>query len=148
VSVGLILGFQVARYGNDRADRMTADEVAAADRAVSLAPDGAVIAVGNHNSPLGYDKYEKFRRISLTSSFVSFSVDQIAKAFRERTAGRPGYLYLSDSQRSYFDLNGFPADEWDRLVEQIKVSPDFRIAFRTGDTYLFELVDETQEPAP
>jgi hypothetical protein len=148
LSTALILGFQVARFGNDRADRMTADEVAAADRAIALAPAGSVIATGNHNSPLGYDKYDKFVRVGLVGGFVSFTADQIAEAFRKIAAGRPAFLYLSESQRSFFDLNGFPGEEWDLLVEEMKVSTNFRIVFETGDTYLFELVDTTADAVP
>jgi len=148
LSAALILGFWVARFGNDRADRMTADEVAAADRAVALVPAGSVIATGNHNSPLGYDKYDKFQRIGLVSGFVSFRADQIAEAFLEVAAGRPAYMYLSESQRSFFDLNGFPGEEWDLLVEEFKVSPSFRLVFQTGDTYLFQLIGVAPEAAP
>jgi hypothetical protein len=137
----LIVGFFFARFGNDRADAMTLDEIAAVDRVHDLVPSGAVIATANHNSPLGYRDYETFVRLSLASDFVSFGVDQIANSFSRLADGRPAYLFLSDSQRDFFDLNGFPAKEWDAQVEQMDASPRFRLIFRTGDTVLFELVD-------
>lgn len=147
LSVALILGFEIARFGNDRADRMTADEVAAADRAFRLAPAGAVIATGNHNSPLGYEGYDQFERVQLVEGFITFRVDSIARSFVKIADGRPAYLYLSESQRSYFDLNGFPSAEWDLIIEDMLRSPDFRLVFQTGDTYLFQLVvPELQTP--
>jgi hypothetical protein len=141
LSGALIAGFFVARFGNDRADAMTRDEIAAVDRVHALVPTGAVIAVGNHNSPLGYRDYETFVRLNLASDFVSFRVDQIANSFSELADGRPAFLFLSDSQRDFFDLNGLPEEEWDALVRDMEASPRFRLIFRTGDTVLFELVD-------
>ena len=148
LSGALIGGFFIARFGNDRADALTRDELTAVDRVHDLVPDGAVIAVGNHNSPLGYRDYDSYVRLSLASDFVTFPVEQIADSFSELANGRPAYLFLSRSQRDFFDLNGFPAEVWDALVREMTSSARFHQVFRTGDTVLLQLVEEPTALAP
>lgn len=148
ISGVLIVGFLFARYGNDRADAITADELAAADRAHALIAPNALVATANHNSPLGYRGYDNYVRIGIGAALVTHSVDQVIDALRERAEGRPTYLFLTQSQRAYFDLNGFPGQEWDSLVAEIGSSPTFRLVFRTRDAVLYEFVDEPATGAP
>jgi len=141
----LIVGFFFARFGNDRADAMTADELAAVDRADGFMPAGSVVVTGNHNSPLAYKDYDLFDRL-VGTGFVTFSVDGIVESISSRADGRRAFLFLSTSQRDFFDLNGFPGEEWDRLVKEIQASPSFQVVFRTRDTVFLELVDRPAIP--
>lgn len=143
----LMVGFFFARFGNDRADAMTADELAAVDRADALMPAGSVVVTGNHNSPLGYKDYDLFDRL-VGAGFVSFGVDGIVESISSRAEGRPAFLFLSTSQRDFFDLNGFPGEEWDLLVKDIEASPRFQVVFRTRDTIFLELVDRPVVSVP
>jgi hypothetical protein len=139
LSCVLFIAFLLARFGNDRADAMTADEVAAVDRADAYMPRGSVVVSSNHNSPLGYKDYDLFERF-VGTGFVEFDLDGIAKAIQDRAGDRRAFIFLADSQRAFFDLNGFPGEQYDELVAELKASPHFRLVFQTRDTLLFELV--------
>jgi hypothetical protein len=148
MSVALIGGFLFARYGNDQADAMTADEVAAVDRTVAFIEPGAVVVTANHNSPLGYRDYETFERAGLVREFSTQNVATIVAAIDERTRDRPVYLFLSRSQQAYFNMIGLPPDEWDLMMNKIEASSSFRLVFRTRDAVLFEFVDPTPGRVP
>lgn len=148
LSGALIVGFLFARYGNDRADAITADELAAADRAHAVVAPNSLIATANHNSPLGYRGYDSYIRIGIGAALVTHSVDQVVDALSVRAEGRPTYLFLTQSQRAYFDLNGFPGQEWDLLLLKIESSSSFRLVFRTRDAVLYEFVDGSATGAP
>lgn len=137
----LIVATLFARYGNDRADMITADELAAAARAHAVVPAGSLIATANHNSPLGFERYESFERIGVVNAFVDGSLPKMVNALAALSTDRPAYLFLSRAQRAFFDLNGIPAARFDALVEQIVASPRFRLIFRTRDAELFEFLD-------
>lgn len=141
VACVLIVATLFARYGNDRADAITADELAAAARAHVVVPAGSLIATANHNSPLGFERYESFERIGVVNAFVDGSLAKMVNAMAALSTDRPAYLFLSRSQRAFFDLNGIPAARFDALVEQIIASPRFRLIFRTRDAELFEYLD-------
>ncbi len=148
LSAVLIVGFLFARFGNDRADLMTADEVAAVERISVVVPAGSIVATANHNSPYGYRDYDRYTQLSLTPSFVSGSVTSIANAIGSLHDSRPVYVFLSRSQEAYFDLIGFPSEQWQRLVGQLETSPSFRLVFRTHDTVLYEYLRTSSSRAP
>lgn len=139
ISAVLTVGLLFARYGNDRQDAITADEVAAVDRADAYMPPGSVVVTGNHNSPLGYKDYDIFDRF-VGTGFLTFRVDRMIQAIDIRAGDRPTFVFLSQSQRAFFDLNGFPGTEYDTLVAELAGSPRFRTVFRTKDTLLLELL--------
>ena len=142
VSSALIFGFFVARFGNDRADAITADEVQAVDRANAYMPPGSVVVTGNHNSPLGYKDYQLFD-MSVAVPFRTSDAEAIARAIRRAAGDRRAFVFMSESQRSFFDLRGFPGEDWDLLLAQMEASPNFRAVFRTSDTTLLELIPDT-----
>jgi hypothetical protein len=88
---------------------------------------------------LGYRNYDRNERVNLAEEFVYFEPEAIARALRDIAAGRPAYVFLAESQREFFDLFGFPEEEWDAVVQQMKESSAFKVVFQTGDTILLEL---------
>jgi hypothetical protein len=147
LSCALVVGFFFARYGNDRADALTADELRAVDRADAYMPPGSVVVTSNHNTPLGYAGYDVFERL-VGTGFVTFRIDRIVTFIETRAGDRRAFLFLSSGQREFFDLNGFPGEEWDALLQEIEANPRFRVVFRTERTVFFELVRAATGVAP
>ena len=57
------------------------------------------------------------------------------------------YFVVSPSMENYAELYDLlPPGSVDRLIDSLLVSPDFQLAFRDGDAYVFKLVPRRETP--
>jgi hypothetical protein len=160
VGVLLLAAFPLTRYGNERMDWYTSDEVAGVDAMYRVAPAGSVLTSVTGGLPWrskGYDDYDY--RVLVDGNPISSApgigregtVDmaapdlaKLAEQVESRMARRPGqrsFLIVSRSQAADLDLLGpFPAGAQDRLIAAVTASTAFRPVFRNPYVNLFELV--------
>ena len=155
----LIALFPLTRYGNERMDFYTSEEVAGVQAMYELAPAGSVLTAVTGGLPwrsTGYADYD-YRVLddghpaqSDPDPGLQGSIDMaapdltvLAEQVESRMAAPPGqrsFLIVSRSQGAELDLMGpFPAGAQDRLLAALRTSDAFRPVFVNDGTMVFEL---------
>jgi O-antigen/teichoic acid export membrane protein len=152
--VGLALtgAFLVARYGNERADAFTDNEVAVVQQLYATAPTQSLLVAATVDLPWKYTHYNDYR-YNLVDAMPAFAqheirpsagwgpvIGSIREVMRER--GKHGaYLILTRSQQAYGELRGElrPGEMW-RLAAAVRAQRDFRTVFRNPDGVIFKYV--------
>ncbi len=137
VSALLYGGFLFARYGNERMDYMTLEEVDAVRYLYQVAPPGSVLVVASNNLPWQFQDYEKYRYLSLGRRFVrDKDLDYVVA---QMTSGNQNaYLVITRSQKAEFDLlSGFPPGTVDEFEQEIRSSEKFDTIFNSKNATIF-----------
>jgi hypothetical protein len=143
VSVALVGGFLVARYGNERADIVEVGELAGADRAYTVMPQGSLITTVDYNSPIRYRFVDLYDYLELQGRVADFTPTEITTQIEAVRDGRPAFLFISRGQQALEELVGNSADDWAAMVAGIEGSPRFEPVFETPDASLFRIVPTT-----
>lgn len=157
-SVALVLGFVVARYGNQTIDRFSSAEVEAVGELYKLAPRGSLLLAADGNMPWKHRAYEGYEYKTLEEYDLPFwSQEELALAVeRILEEGEPGaYLIITKGQKETVSLLGVPAPTefsefdfvdqrmWPTYLEQtLARSPRFQTVFANEDAKIFALRGE------
>ena len=143
VATGILLAttvvFLVARYGNEKMDAYTKQEVAAVNFLYSKAPAGSHMVSANDNLPWKFEHYADYTYYQLPGS--SIATGSVTRALRVmRAAPRSSYLILSRSESAQGQLfDGWRPDTLSKFRAAIIRSGRFRIIFQNADSTLFKL---------
>lgn len=154
VSLALLGGLLLCRYGNEQINYFSRDEVAAADHLYDVAEPGSWLASVNWVVPLRYRGYTTYRYTPLNnllsevapdlavgSTLDPATTDQIADALAALAAGEPFYLYVSRAQEAANHLFGYSAISPQALADALEASGRFRLIYANDDTRILQLVD-------
>lgn len=157
MSVVMMVSF-VARYGNERMDFYTPEEVAAVEELYRVAPPGSVLMAEVSYLPWRYQDYEWDRRdgsrghryLSLTDEWDRYptkSPAEMAAWTAEVLAprlveGRPaGFLILTRSQRAHEQiLGGLDDERLDEYTDALSRSHDFQVIVENRDATIYARV--------
>jgi hypothetical protein len=153
VSVALLAALFVARFGNERMDYFTPDEVHVVERLYEVATPGSLLLGGSDNVPWKFQDYEKFDYDVVTEPRPWNLIDvvhpdtravlaniQRAMAARKRT---DAYLIITRSQKAEVDLRALTAPGFlDHLELAASVSPAFRLVYGNRDAKIFTLAQK------
>ena len=140
--VGLAIAMPIARYGNERSDRMTRLEIEAIDELYEIAVPGSLISVGNNNSPFRFRDTELFRFRSLSPHVANSDVDSLIKYMSR--ANTDCYLLLTRSMQATAEMFiGLPPGEWDAMVAELRMRPEVEIILENADAIVFKLLDSS-----
>jgi hypothetical protein len=146
MSLALLVGFLVARYGNERMDHFTRQEVDAVDRLYAIAEPGSALIAGHWNSPWMFRGYETYLYTDLDSlgKTIIPNADVSALLHRakelEEKRNRPVYLILTRSQEAAIDLmQGSAPGSLDRVEQAVLASGGFRVVFHNEDATILVL---------
>jgi len=150
VSAGLAAAFLVARYGNERRDYFTSNEVTAVDQLYRVASPGSLLVVASDDLPWKYTRYDqyKYRVLSRLPEWTYLAgerpdVRAAVPAIARVLAGRGhthGYLILTRSQSANLELYGLAqAGTIRRLEQALYRSPAFRTVYANRDAAVFAL---------
>jgi hypothetical protein len=142
LSVVLLAGFVVARYGNERAETFTREEVAAVQHLYRVAEPGSVFIAGDVNVPWRAQAYEQHSYLLLAdiagwnepNSRVTDRM--IVRRVREYMADAPArsYLIITRSQKASMNLLGTgPRGSLERLEHTISRSREFKVIYSNRD---------------
>ena len=150
--VGLIGAFLVARYGNERMDAFTSDEVSAVRVAYDVVPSDAVLMAGGTNTPWKFERYRDvhhrvllgdpvFRKQDLLALKPGPLADAVAASMRRAAGQRTvSYLLLMRSQDAGAELLGTVRPG---VLEHVRAavarSPQFQRVYVTPDAQLYRL---------
>jgi len=139
-AVGMVWLLPFTRYGNERADWMSADEYAAAARVYAEAPPGSLLVTANYNAPIRYRDVERYRYRTIGTEVVTSDVDRIVEAL-VATDAPASYLFLTRSHQATAEMfSGLPPGAWERLLVALRSREELVTVFRTEDTQLWRLV--------
>ena len=145
----------VARYGNERMDFYTPEEVAAVGELYRVAPAGSVLMAEVNYLPWRYRDYEWDRREgNLGHQYLSLSDEWRRDPTRSPTEmaawtaevlaprlidGRPaGFLILSRSQRSHEEiLGGLDEEMLHQYTDALSRSNEFRVILENRDATIY-----------
>lgn len=157
VSALLVLGFLVSRYGNERTDYFTKDEVAAVAYVNRVAPDGALMVSLSRDYPRKFERYEQFRSV-FVSELPSWSsldgsgarlraaVGNVRRAMLQNRDGRGSYLVVTRSQIAYLEtFSDVQPRALKLLIRRLQRSPQFRTVYENRDAFVMRL--RTARPA-
>jgi hypothetical protein len=144
VSLGLVAGFLFARYGNERIDYFTSQEVDAVAYLYQVAPPGSVIAYGTQFAPLLYQDYEQYAYLQLGQGAIGNNEVDVAIAsmvrVRQLADAQDAYLIITRSQKAYVDMfYGFGPGALDRLEQGLIDSGQFTVLYRGEDATVLVL---------
>jgi hypothetical protein len=149
VTLALLGGFLVTRYGNERMDWFSPDEVAAVDRLDALAPPGATLVAWSASLPWQERHYAEHRYRTVTGSddwarmsqMAPGSPAQLAAVERYMRAQKGGaYLVLTRSQAAEVDLTGLgPRGSVRQVDAGLRRSPAFRALYANRDASVYGL---------
>jgi hypothetical protein len=154
-SLVLFGGFLFARYGNERMDLVTSDEVAAVSELYRVAEPGSVLMAGSWNLPWRAQGYEQYDYVILDYTqprtreiFRNADVDALARRM-ETTDGQRAYLIITRSEEAEVDLfSGLPSGRLNRLEEALTASARFKVVFTNPDATIFTLADADGDGQP
>jgi hypothetical protein len=146
----LLVGlFPFNRYGNERMDAYTTQELAAVNALYRIAPPGSALFAASWALPWRYRHYaDYYYYSSLTDRSPEIDLDdpdraRLAGEVAKRLAA-PGassaFLVITDSTEAQSDLFGpWGPGAQTRLREALTASPRFRIVYENPDAVVFRL---------
>lgn len=136
-SVALAMLLVASRYGNERAEMLTADEVKAVDYVHSVAGPEDTLAVATPNSPLQYRNFELQQRLYVYEGFLNDSADQVAEVMRLGAQG-DAVLFVSRAQIAGLELYlGVPPGQAERVLNAVRALPEFEVIYENRDAVVF-----------
>lgn len=139
LAIGLVFvaGFLVARYGNERMDMVTGDEIAGMQRLYDLAPLDAQLVAAHDNTFWKFRDYELYHYDVVTEQVLEGDVASIVGVMEERP-GTPGFLVLSRAQFAALQLShSMEASAWDDLKVRLSDRPRVEVVFENPDVTIF-----------
>lgn len=145
LSLALLGAFFITRYGNERMDHATPQEVAAAEHLYDMAPPGSLLLVGTTNTPLRFRDYEKYRTRSLATQLVweldapiERNLEAVAEVMNNPSAPAT-YLFITRSQIANDELFGVYPIRLADLARAMAASDLFTVPYANEHGAIFEL---------
>jgi hypothetical protein len=153
----LALGLFVTRYGNERMDFFSQQEVNAVRHVMQTAEPGSLLVAAAPSVPWKFARYEEFEYELLENSALWAQVDPSNPNLRvlvtglERTLKHPkggeSFFILTRSQQAQLELTGWPPGFFTRFRRALTRSPKFELAYGNRDAAVFVLAREPKRRA-
>jgi len=142
----LLGGFLFTRYGNERMDYMTYQEVAGVRYLYSIAPPNSMLIEGWDDTPWQFQDYEKYSYYSMTDilpdAVVTRNVNSIAQ-FIESQKYPVAYMIFTRSQKAQANsFYGLPPGSLDQLENALIKSGKFQMIYNHPDAQIFIFIDK------
>lgn len=152
-SLGLMVAFVFAQFGNDRRFHYTQEEVAAAQYVYGHAPRHSLLIEGSRNYPAQFENYD---------SFTYVPIDQELPATRERVVSHPAsvlaswmakpryaaaFIIITRSQEVETEsTGGLPGAGLPAIENTLLRSAAFRVVFHNRDAVVLVLAKHAGHP--
>jgi hypothetical protein len=144
----LLPGFLLSYYGKERQNYFTPAEVSAVTWVQDHARPGSLLVEGSRNYPTQFRNYERFTYVPIDrepeGSWREVLAEPVDKLDDWLSDPRytDAYILITRSQKIAVDEQGsMPWGALDDLERELRRSPDFRIAYDSGDAVVFVLAD-------
>jgi hypothetical protein len=137
-------GFLLARFGNERMDTYTDQEVTAVNVLYQIAEPGSLLMVGSDNVPWKAYAIEQYKYKIATPATQDADVDRLLELMTDPRHPNAYYL-LTRSQKAYSELFlGAAPGTWDQTEAALLASGYFTVVYENPDARIFALVDRDQ----
>jgi hypothetical protein len=132
-SLALAGGMILSRYGNEKADMVTAAEYEGLVQLAAVAAPGDRIVSINHNVPADYFEWVEHRYVSVPNEFAYGDAHDVIDQIAANTPlGNDAFLVLTRGQRAYAELFWNMSDEeWNDRAEAVAQRMD--LVYRNND---------------
>jgi len=145
LSIGLIAGFFLARYGNEKIDQFTANEVDAVQYFYEHAPAGSLLAAPSPHYPAKFLGYEQYKLKFLPDPVVEDDIDSIIATMTAKKYPE-SYFIISRSQQSFlYIFYGFPMENWEPFESDLLASGQFATVYSNPDAIIFKYIGSKPE---
>ena len=139
VSVALLGGFLVARYGNERMDYFTRAEISAVDYLDAHAPTGALLAAGSWDTPWFPQNYTGFVHIGIMDQVMNQDVDRLVQKMSDPQYPA-AYILLTRSQEANLELfRGLTDAQWGQFQQALLATQRFHVVLSNPDAVILQL---------
>jgi hypothetical protein len=136
----LIGAFLFTRYGNERMDYITSDELAGVHQLYNIAPRGSYLLEAWNGTAWEFQGYEQYHHDSLEDNIPDSVTNKDVNAIIRLINNRPtlrAYIIITRSQRTLADSEGLPHDTLDQLEKRLLASKKFVQVYTNRDTQIF-----------
>lgn len=138
-------GLMIARYGNERADYVSREELEGVNKAYDLLEPGGLIVRANFNDPAGYRSYESYKLFQAQNAILDGDTVQLYRYLQTRPQG-DSILLLTRSQLARLELfANMKEDEWQKLIDRLRRSRLFIELYANRDAVIFAAAPWVEE---
>jgi glycosyltransferase involved in cell wall biosynthesis/O-antigen/teichoic acid export membrane protein len=138
---GLFGASFVARYGNERMDNFTPEELQGTQAMYHLAPPHSLIVAGAGSFPWKYEGYVNHKYVEMDRSWVPGDLAATTQLIAKRMRSAPGgaVLIITTSQREEVNMLGLlPAGSLGGLTRELDKSQAFQTIYRNRDAQVWQ----------
>ncbi|MFC0458149.1 hypothetical protein ACFFGR_16570 [Arthrobacter liuii] len=134
----------ITRYGNDRMENFTTDEISVIDELYDKAPEGSIVIEALHNTPWRFQQYAAYKYITLLPAQAQPVASRLTCDTVNKIAGHAGaYLVVTKSQQDAADALGVgPAGSIPDFLSDCSKDPKWSAVYQNGDGVLFHIEGE------
>ena len=144
ISILLLAGFLFTRYGNERMDYMTNDEVAGIRYLYSIAQPHSVFIEAMDGAPWQLQDFEKYDTHSLTTeqynAVASMDINAIVQFIRSTKRPHAYLIFTRSEEVSAEATTGLPPGALDRLEKTLLASGKFELIYSNPDAQILLFV--------
>jgi hypothetical protein len=139
VCAALSVSFFVTRYGNERMDYFTANEVSAMKYVYAVSNPGTHIVSGTESLPWRYEDYNSDRYTSLERAVRTNNLQTVIEVMSMPQFPQ-SFLVLTRSQQAAAELYlGWEPGAWERFERNVSRSDKFKLVFENDDAKVYVL---------
>jgi hypothetical protein len=136
-SLVLLLGFLFARYGNEKFDQFTHQEVAAVQALYEMAEPKDLLVAPSPHYPIKFEEYADHPQLFVANEVIEGDIGKLGEAIRARDY-RGGFFIITTSQINYFKINyNFNPEIWVELEKNLEDSDRFQLVYKNDDARIY-----------
>jgi hypothetical protein len=144
LSFVLLSGFVFTRYGNERNDYMSVDEVTGMRQLYRLASPGALFVDVDDGAPWQFQQIEQFEYLTLMDTLPQDlappNIGALAEFIKNHT-DHPAYLIITRSQAATLEsTSGLPSNALNKFERAILTSGYFTLVYSNPDAQIYRFV--------
>ena len=144
-SMVMIVGFFVARYGNESIDQFTTKEVNAVHYFYEHAPAGSLLAAPSPHYPAKFLGYEQYKLKFLSDQVLDNDVNSIIATMTAKNYSE-SYFIVTRSQKAFFYIfYGYSMEKWNSFESTLLNSGHFVNVYSNEDAKIFKYIGGRRE---
>ena len=148
MSLALLGGFVFCRYGNERMDYMTHQEVDAVRYLYGVARPGSLLVAASPNLAWRFRDNEKFDYAPISDVVLVGDIDGVVRIMSNKKYST-AYLVMTRSQGAYAALfSNLSAENWARFKRDVVVSSKFTVIYQNDEALIATLAPGVKGAQP